>query len=89
MSKKILLAMGCAVALLAACGGGGGGGGGGGSTPVTAAVPSGASTSSTEATAYVAELSTEPESSTDSLEPIADLPAALATDDTAEPAAVE
>ena len=87
MSKKTLLAMGFAVALLSACGGGGGGGID--SIPVTEAVPSGASTSSTEATEYVAELSTEPESTTDSLEPISNLPETLATDDSAEPAAVE
>lgn len=84
MSKKTLLAMGFAVAMLSACGGGGGGG----STPVTEAVPSGASTSSTEATEYVAELSTEPESTTDTLEPVT-VPDTLATDDSAEPAAVE
>ena len=87
MSKKTLLAMGFAVAMLSACGGGGGGGGR--DIPVTEAVPSGASTSSVEATTFVAELSTEPESTTDSLEPIAVLPDTLATDDTAEPAAVE
>ncbi len=86
MSKKTLLAMGFAVALLSACGGGGGGGP---DIPVTEAVPSSASTSSTAATEYVAELSTEPESTTDELEPITDLPTTLATDDTAEPAAVE
>lgn len=83
MSKKTLLAMGFAAALLSACGGGGGH-----DTPVTEAVPSQAATSSVAATAYVTELVAVAPATTDSLEPITNLPETLAADDTAEPALI-
>ena len=85
MSMKTLLAMGVALALLSACGGGGGGGIN--SIPVTEAVPAAASTDPVAATSYVSELTAVPESTTDTLEPVA-VPEMLASSETAEPAAV-
>jgi hypothetical protein len=73
--------------MLTACGGGGGGDG---VQPMTTAVdptvqvsPQ-ASTNATAAASYVDALASTPTSTANSLEPVA-VPAALATDDTAEP----
>lgn len=87
MTKQSLLAMGFAAVLVSACGGGGGGGGD--NDPlVTEAVPANAATNPEAATEYVTALTAVPESTTDTLEPITDLPETLATDDTAEPALI-
>lgn len=51
---------------------------------VTVAVPAEVATSPTAATTYVTALSSLPEASTDTLEPV-DVPDTLAQDDTAEP----
>ena len=74
-----------ALGLLSACGGGGDG-----AKPVTAtadvttSVPVAASAEAAAATSYVSSLSTQPEATTNSLEPVP-VPDKLATDDTAEP----
>lgn len=76
--------LGCV--LLTACGGGGDNG----VRPVTATadvttqVPAAAATEAAAATSYVSALADQPPAKTDTLEPVA-VPAALATDDTAEP----
>jgi hypothetical protein len=51
---------------------------------VTAVVPEEVSTSATAATQYVTSLSSQPEASTDGLEPV-EVPEQIAQDDTAEP----
>lgn len=51
---------------------------------VTVAVPAEVTTSPVAATSYVASLSSEPESSTDVLEPV-EVPEQIAQDDSAEP----
>jgi hypothetical protein len=74
-----------ALGLLSACGGGGDS-----VKPVTAtadvttSVPTAASAEAAAATSYVSSLSTQPEATTNSLEPVP-VPDKLATDDTAEP----
>ncbi len=84
MSKQNLWVVGITATLLSACGGGGGGS----STPaVTEAVPAAASSDFGVATTYVAELTAEPASTTDTLEPVA-VPDSLASSDTAEPAEI-
>ena len=87
-SKPMFLAAACAAALMTACGGG--------SDPVVAvvppvteAVPAEAATSPAVATQYVTALTAVAAAQTDTLEPVATLPDSLATDDTAEPKAIE
>lgn len=87
MTKQTLLLMSCTALLLTACGGGGGGSSSNDFDP-TAGVPTAVTTDSTLATAYVGALTEEPESRTDTLEPISALPDSLATSDTAEPIAI-
>lgn len=80
--------------LLTACGGGGDGLALNADTPVTeapvtppavtVAVPAEVSTSPVAATNYVAALSSQPEASTDTLDPV-EVPDQVAQDDTAEP----
>ena len=86
MSKKLFVAAFCAAALMTACGGG--------DDPVvvpavTEAVPAAAATSPTAATQYVADLTATAPAQTDTLEPVSTLPDSLATDDTAEPKAID
>ena len=83
MTKQNLLLIGCASLLLTACGGGGGGGSN--DFDVTTGVPQAAVTDSTIATAYVGALTEEPESRTDTLEPISVLPDTLGSSETDEP----
>ena len=73
---------------LSACGGGGGGGGAS-TPPVTEAVPAGAATDSTVAIQYLSDLTAVAPATSDTLEPVATVPDALATDDTAEPKVIE
>lgn len=85
-TKKTWALMAGMVALMTACGG---------SDdapapvpPVTEAVPAEAQTSSAAATAYVAALSVVDAGTSDALEAITRLPDSMASDDTAEPRAV-
>jgi hypothetical protein len=81
-------------ALLTACGGGGDKHGWHADAPatdvavtppaVTVAVPAEVSTSPVAATNYVASLSSQPEASTDTLDPV-EVPEQVAQDDTSEP----
>ena len=89
MNQRVLAVLVGAAALVSACGGGGGGDPIVVVPPVTEAVPAAAATSPAAATQYVTELTAVPPAQTDSLEPVAALPDSLATDDTAEPKAVE
>jgi hypothetical protein len=92
--RKTFLATVLGPLLLAACGGGGDATHVSADVPepstmvtppdVTVAVPAEVSTSPTAATQYVASLSSQPEGSTDALEPV-DVPEQIAQDDTAEP----
>lgn len=88
MNMQNMLGVLCAAALMAACGGRN-------DTvaavvpPVTEAVPAEAATSPAVATQYVADLAAVAATQTDSLEPVANLPDSLATDDAAEPKLVE
>jgi hypothetical protein len=84
-SKHVALSA-CTVVLMTACGGGDDDPAP--APPVTSAVPAEAQTSSASATTYVAALSVVDAGTSDTLEPIATLPDSLASDDTAEPAAV-
>ncbi len=85
MKQRMFVMLICASALLTACGG---------SDDavvvpaVTEAVPAEASTSPTAATQYLAALVAVDATQADSLEPVNPVPDALATDDTAEPQAV-
>jgi hypothetical protein len=91
---KIALITVLGSALLSACGGGGSDDMQSSAEPppatvvapdVTVAVPAEVSTSPVAATNYVASLSSQPEASTDTLDPVV-VPEQLAQDDTAEPA---
>lgn len=83
MTKYTWLALGGAAMLLSACGGGGGHGT---DVPaVTEAVPAAVATDPAAATTYVAALSAVPESTSNSLEPITNVPDTLATDETGDP----
>lgn len=97
MNKHPLHAAALAVigsALLAACGGGGHAdlavspapapGTTTANADVTVSVPAEVATSATAATTYVAALSNQPASTTDTLDPVA-VPDQMAQDDTAEP----
>ena len=72
------------VLLLSACGGGGGGPSAQASADPTVQVAPSASTNAAVATSYTNSLASTPPATTDTLEPLP-VPAALATDDTAEP----
>lgn len=71
------------VMLLSACGGGGGHSAQGNTDPTVQVAPA-ASTDAAVATSYTGSLAATPPATTDTLEPVP-VPAALATDDTAEP----
>lgn len=83
MSKHTRWSLGLVAMLLSACGGGGGS-----HTPaVTEAVPAAVSSDAGAAISYIAELSAESASITDSLEPLP-VPESLASSDTEEPTPV-
>jgi hypothetical protein len=85
-SKHAALAV-CTVVLMTACGGDDDDPVP--TPPVTSAVPADAQTSSASATTYVAALAVVDAGTSDTLEPISALPDSLASDDTAEPRAVD